>query len=256
VLRRLKTIRYARGRSRTDTLLRAADFESAASTSSATRARGRGADYSEPDATFQGSWASKQFVARLTDIDVAPDVLERARGGDECAQAAIYAAVAPATFGLVRRLAGSRALAEDLFQEAMMGVFQGLASFRGEAPLGAWVRQVAVSKCLMYLRSPWHRARLRLSSESDLGLGWGEVALPATPGPRAENLDVERALASLAPTARAVVWLFEVEGYSHEEIAQLFGRSVSFSKSQLARAHVKLREWFEPRVDRQTCTTL
>jgi RNA polymerase sigma-70 factor (ECF subfamily) len=77
-----------------------------------------------------------------------------------------------------------------------------------------------------------------------------------TPGPRAENLDVERALASLAPTARAVVWLFEVEGYSHEEIAQSFGRSVSFSKSQLARAHIKLREWFEPRVDRQTCTTL
>jgi RNA polymerase sigma-70 factor (ECF subfamily) len=68
-------------------------------------------------------------------------------------------------------------------------------------------------------------------------------------------LDVERALASLAPTARAVVWLFEVEGYTHEEIAQSFGRSVSFSKSQLARAHSKLREWFEPSVDRQTCTT-
>jgi RNA polymerase sigma factor (sigma-70 family) len=217
---------------------------------------GGGADYSEPDATFQGPGASKQFVARLTDIDVPPDVLERARGGDECAQAAIYAAVAPAAFGLVRRLAGSRALAEDLFQETMMGVFQSLASFRGEAPLGAWVRQVAVSKCLMYLRSPWHRARLRLASESDAVMGWGEAALPATPGPRAENLDVERALASLAPTARAVVWLFEVEGYSHEEIARLFGRSVSFSKSQLARAHVKLREWFEPRVDRQTCTTL
>jgi RNA polymerase sigma-70 factor (ECF subfamily) len=78
--------------------------------------------------------------------------------------------------------------------------------------------------------------------------------MPATPGPKAENIDVERALASLTPTARAVVWLFEVEGYSHEEIAQSFGRSVSFSKSQLARAHLKLREWFEPRADRQTCT--
>jgi RNA polymerase sigma-70 factor (ECF subfamily) len=195
-------------------------------------------------------------VARLTDIDVAPDVLAGARSGSERAQAAIYAAVAPATFGLVRRLAGSRALAEDLFQETMMTVFQSLASYRGEAPLGAWVRQIAVSKCLMYLRSPWHRARLRLSSEGEPEGRWVEALLPATPGPRAEIVDVERALASLAPTARAVVWLFEVEGYSHEEIAQSFGRSVSFSKSQLARAHVKLRQWFEPPVDSQTCTTL
>lgn len=193
-------------------------------------------------------------MARLTDIDVPPDVLARARSGSEGAQVAIYAAVAPATFGLVRRLAGSKALAEDLFQETMMAVFQSLESFRGEAPLGAWVRQIAVSKCLMYLRSPWHRARLNFThyGESD----WVESLLPATPGPRAEVVDLERALASLAPTARAVVWLFEVEGYSHEEIAQSFGRSVSFSKSQLARAHAKLRQWFEPPVDSQTCTTL
>jgi RNA polymerase sigma factor (sigma-70 family) len=195
-------------------------------------------------------------VARLTDIDVPPDVLASARFGSERAQAAIYAALAPATFGLVRRLVGSRSLAEDLFQDTMMAVFQGLATFRGEAPMGAWVRQIAVSKCLMYLRSPWHRARLRISSEIDSDARSGEALLPVTPGPKAESLDVERALASLAPTARAVVWLFEVEGYSHEEIALFFGRSVSFSKSQLSRAHLKLREWFEPRVDRQTCTTL
>jgi len=193
-------------------------------------------------------------VARLTDIDVPVDVLTRARSGSEGAQAAIYAAVAPATFGLVRRLAGSKALAEDLFQETMMAVFQSLESFRGEAPLGAWVRQIAVSKCLMYLRSPWHRARLKLTYDGDCD--WVESLLPATPGPRAEVVDLERALASLAPTARAVVWLFEVEGYSHEEIARSFGRSVSFSKSQLARAHAKLRQWFEPPVDSQTCTTL
>src|SRR5262249_53325684 len=138
----------------------------------------------------------------------------------------------------------------------MMAVFQSLGTFRGEAPLGAWVRQIAVSKCLMYLRSPWHRARLHIRSDLDSEGQSVEALLPATPAPRVESLDVERALASLAPTARAVVWLFEVEGYSHDEIARSFGRSVSFSKSQLARAHSKLRDWFEPPVDRQTCTTL
>jgi RNA polymerase sigma-70 factor (ECF subfamily) len=164
--------------------------------------------------------------------------------------------VAPATFALIRRLAGSRALAEDLFQDTMMALYQHLAAYRGEAPLGAWVRQIAVSKCLMYLRSPWHRARLRLGGEDEDGgqshLSW----MPSTPAPKAESLDVERALASLTPTARAVVWLFEVEGYSHDEIARSFGRSASFSKSQLSRAHIKLRAWFELRVDRQTCTPI
>jgi len=55
-------------------------------------------------------------------------------------------------------------------------------------------------------------------------------------------------------TARAVVWLYEVEGYSHEEIARAFGRSVSFSKSQLARSHQRLREWFDVQPDREPCT--
>ena len=63
-------------------------------------------------------------------------------------------------------------------------------------------------------------------------------------------------MSALAPTARAVVWMYEVEGYSHEEIAREFGRSVSFSKSQLARAHARLRAWFEPQESRQSCTLI
>jgi len=77
-----------------------------------------------------------------------------------------------------------------------------------------------------------------------------------TPGFRSESIDVERALATLPPTARAVVWMFEVEGYSHQEIAREFGRSVSFSKSQLARAHARLRAWLEPQENRQSCTLI
>ncbi len=192
-------------------------------------------------------------MASLANIEVPAELIASARQGTASACARLYAAVAPATFGLICRLIARRATAEDLFQETMMTVFERLASFRGEAPLGAWVRRIAISKCLMYLRSPWHRARLDFAA-------WGEDL--AVPEPAAgadapgDRVDVERALASLPPTARAVVWLFEVEGYSHQEIAQAFGRSVSFSKSQLARAHRQLREWFEPQSERQPCTPL
>jgi RNA polymerase sigma-70 factor (ECF subfamily) len=192
-------------------------------------------------------------VSRLTEICVAEDLLLRARCGEESAQAHIYTTMAPATFGLIRRIVGSRALAEDLFQDTMMTVFERLGGFRGEAPLGAWVRRIAVTKCLMYLRSPWHRARLAIDRPDDAAPGREELLRLVVPDARAERLDVERALATLSPTARAVVWLYDVEGYSHEEIAQSFGRSISFSKSQLARAHARLREWFEPQTDRQPC---
>jgi RNA polymerase sigma factor (sigma-70 family) len=205
-------------------------------------------------------------VSRLTEIDVDEDTLLRARCGEESAQAQIYSTMAPAVFGLIRRIVGQRALAEDLFQDTMMAVFERLGSFRGEAPLGAWVRQVAVTRCLMYLRSPWHRARLALDRPDDRASGdesmgrsssdsrtRDELLRLSVPEAWSDQMDLERALATLSPTARAVVWLYDVEGYSHEEIARHFGRTVSFSKSQLARAHARLRDWYEPQTDGQPC---
>jgi DNA-directed RNA polymerase specialized sigma24 family protein len=193
-------------------------------------------------------------VTRLTEIDVTDEVLLRACAGEERAQQAIYTAVAPATLTLIRRLIGQRALSEDVFQDTMVTFYQRLPQFRREAPLGAWLRQIAISRCLMCLRSPWQRARLCLEPV-DFGVA-AEVAALVTPGCRGELIDLERALASLAPTARAVVWMYEVEGYSHQEIAREFGRSVSFSKSQLARAHARLRAWFDPQEQGQSCSLI
>jgi RNA polymerase sigma-70 factor (ECF subfamily) len=183
----------------------------------------------------------------LAHTDVPEELLARARAGDERAREAIYQALAPATLTLIRRIVGQRAIAEDIFQDTMMTLFERLPQFRREAPLGAWLRQIALSRCLMHLRSPWQRARMCLESTELIG---------AAPAFRGESIDLERALAALPPTARAVVWMFEVEGYSHEEIARAFGRSVSFSKSQLARAHARLRAWFEPQEIRPSCTLI
>ncbi|HYM41806.1 MAG TPA: RNA polymerase sigma factor [Steroidobacteraceae bacterium] len=189
-------------------------------------------------------------MTRLFEIAVPEDLRVRACAGEEGARQAIYAAVAPATFSLIRRIVGHTSAAEDVFQDTMMILFERLPEFRREAPLGAWLRQIAVSRCLMYLRSPWRRVRLRLeANDTEAGL----ASMPVTAALPPELIDVERALAALAPTARAVLWMYEVEGYSHAEIAAAFGRSVSFSKSQLARAHLKVRTWLEPQGSRPTC---
>ena len=193
-------------------------------------------------------------MRRLGDIVVDEALLEDARAGREPAQRALYETLAPATASLIRRLVGHRALAEDIFQDTMMIFFERLPQFRREAPLGAWLRRIAVTRCLMYLRSPWQRARLCLEPV-DCGVA-AEVAALITPGYTGELIDLERALATLTPTARAVVWMYEVEGYSHEEIAREFGRSVSFSKSQLARAHRRLHNWLMSAEQRPTCSVV
>ena len=180
-------------------------------------------------------------MSRFLDIALDQDSLRLAAGGDRDAQRQLYQQVAGPVFALIRRLVPQRASAEDVFQDCMVSLLRHLPSFRAEAPFGAWVRQIALRQCLMHHRSPWQRARRALHSmvggEDDVEGGW----LPVQDAPSPESIDLERALAQLPDLARTVVWLYDVEGLDHAEIAALFGRSVSFSKSQLSRAHALLR---------------
>jgi RNA polymerase sigma-70 factor (ECF subfamily) len=182
-------------------------------------------------------------MSRFLSITLTEDCLRRAGAGDRAAQRKVYEETAGPVFALIRRLVRSPASAEDVFQDCMMCVLRQLPQFRGEAPFGAWVRQVALRQCLMFLRSPWQRARQALVAALP---GADEPpllpdGLVAHDPPLPELIDLERALARLPEISRAIVWMHDVEGMSHEQIAAHFGRSVSFSKSQLSRAHAQLR---------------
>ncbi|HWL62388.1 MAG TPA: RNA polymerase sigma factor [Steroidobacteraceae bacterium] len=187
-------------------------------------------------------------MSRFLAISPEPACLRLAAAGDRAAQHRVYELTAAPVFALVRRLVRSRAAAEDVFQDCMIALLDHLGDYRGDAPFGAWVRQVAARHCLMHLRSPWQRARRALWPDgSDAGLpAPHDAALRATAAAvpeaaLAEHIDLERALSQLPGTDRAVVWLHDVEGLTHEEIAALFRRTTSFSKSRLARAHALLR---------------
>jgi RNA polymerase sigma-70 factor (ECF subfamily) len=175
-------------------------------------------------------------MQRLAEIEIPADELAAARAGDPAARSALFTRVAPATLAIIRRLVRHAALADDLLQDTLITMFEHLGDFRGEAPFGIWVRRIAVSRCLMSFRSPWHRARVALES-------WTEDTRAATEcdSRTSDLIDLDRALAKLSPVTRAVVWLYDVEGWSHDEIAHAFERTTSFSKSQLARGHARLR---------------
>jgi len=176
-------------------------------------------------------------MQRLAEIQIPAAELAAARAGDAAARRSLFDRVAPGTLAIIRRLVTQRALADDLLQDTLIAMYEHLDDYRGEAPFGIWVRSIAVSRCLMAFRSPWHRARVALESWAEESFG-----LPAEAESRTSDLiDLDRALARLAPVTRAVVWLYDVEGWSHEEIARSFARTVSFSKSQLARGHARLR---------------
>jgi RNA polymerase sigma-70 factor (ECF subfamily) len=165
------------------------------------------------------------------------DLVERAKRGEAEAFEAIFRAHSKMAYSVARRLIKDQDLAQEVVQDTFVDVMRKIGSFRGEAPLGAWIRRIAVNRGLMLLRSYWNKHG-QLTDEETLERYHGGDD-PVSIG---EESDLSDALATLSPTSRTVVWLYDVEGYTHAEIASLMGKTVSFSKSQLARAHTRLRE--------------
>ena len=191
-------------------------------------------------------------MSAFSDSAVPAEVLARARAGEEAAHAQIYLAFERPVRTLARRLLAHRASAEDVAQDVFVDVLTRLHQFEGRGSFAGWVRTIVVTRCLMQLRSPWHRSRRWLSRVGDDGQAEDALdevlaaSLDAVKGDVAAAIDLERGLSQLGDTARTVVWLHDVEGYTHAEIGALYGASASFSKSQLARAHERLREALQP----------
>ena len=131
-------------------------------------------------------------------------------------------------------------------------VLTKLDQYDGRGSFAGWVRSITVTRCLMQLRSPWRRG-LRLIASAGPERHSAECE-PAARDDSQLGLDLERALDRLGETARPVVWLHDVEGYTHAEIGTLLGGTPSLSKSQLARAHERLRALLEPSGVLHPCT--
>ncbi|MDX1674890.1 MAG: sigma-70 family RNA polymerase sigma factor [Longimicrobiales bacterium] len=162
------------------------------------------------------------------------DLVRQAQQGDEAAMHALYRRYAPRVYAVVRRIAGSDALAEDWSQEAWIRAFRALPRFRGDSAFSTWLHRVAVNSALQGKRS-----RKRHDSR--------ETALPTTlPGRRPRDptelrLTLERAMERLPDRMRQVLVLHDVEGFTHEEIGELLGVAPGTSKSQLFKARAKMR---------------
>jgi RNA polymerase sigma factor (sigma-70 family) len=178
-------------------------------------------------------------------IDVPQALLARACAGDLGAFEQIYRRFERPVYTLALRVLGEPEAARDALHDAMLKVFQRINTFRGESPFWGWLRQIALNEALMRLRQ---HDRAEVSDELD-------TFVDDAPGPwaHADASTLERALSKLPVQTRSVLWLYHVEGYSHPEIAALVGKTVSFSKSQVARGTQRLREILVPHEGEVPC---
>ncbi len=142
-------------------------------------------------------------------------------------------------YGLCCRLAGDGLRAEELAQDVFVRAWQKIGTFRGDSAFSSWLHPLAVNTALSERRA-LRRRTSRVFATDDLEA----FDRPGRPSGRETGLgiDLERALATLPPGARAVFVLHDVEGYKHEEIADMTGVATGTSKAQLHRARRLLRE--------------
>ena len=168
------------------------------------------------------------------DMNLDELTLAGARRGDLRACEKIYRKFHGPAFTVAIRICRCRELAQDVTQEAFISAFKRIHQFRGDSPFWGWLRRVIVNHAISALRRlPRHDA----------------VELEDYMAPRAGDqeglghcMDLEQALGQLCDEDRMVVWLHDVEGYKHREIATLVGKTESYSKTRLNRARRKLRE--------------
>ena len=182
------------------------------------------------------------MTASLDEATTAADVdhaLARASaGGDMVAFEALYRRHAGRVHGVILRLVGHQhSRAEDLTQEAFVRAWQALPGFRFESAFGTWLHRLAANTALMELRSRRGAPALDAGGDALDEVGTGDTAGHRT----ALSMDLQQAVDSLPPRARAVLVLYDIEGWTHEEIATALDMAVGSSKAQLHRARRLLR---------------
>jgi RNA polymerase sigma-70 factor, ECF subfamily len=178
------------------------------------------------------------------------EAIERAKNGDGYAFELLYSMHKRRVYSLCLRMVGNTAEAEDLAQEAFLQLYRKIATFRGESAFSTWLHRLSVNVVLMHLRKK----------------GLNEVSLEETIEPQQEDgpkkdigardnvlagsidrVNWERAIESLPPGYRIIFVLHDIEGYEHNEIAEMMGCSIGNSKSQLHKARMKLRDLLKTR---------
>src|SRR5689334_16370412 len=186
-------------------------------------------------------------VIEATGNPIGESDVALAAAGDRQAFERLYRQHVNRVFSLCARMVADRLRAEELTQDVFVRAWEKLHLFRGESSFGTWLHRMTVNVVLNARKSEGRRqSRFEDSDEDNGGVDSvtssstsGTVGMPLPPG---DLLDLEEAIGRLPPGARRVFVLHDVEGYKHEEIAEMLGVTTGATKAQLHRARLLLRE--------------
>ena len=174
-------------------------------------------------------------VSPSQDVPPIDDVVRRAQRGDVGAFEDLYRAHMPAVYALCRRMSGDEAAARELVQDAFVNAWERLGSFRGQSAFGTWLHRVTVNVVLEYLRGAKRDdARFDAGDVGEYGRAFDSQV--------DARMDLDAALARLPHGARVAFVLHDIEGYSHDEVAELTGTAPGTARAQAWRARRALLE--------------
>lgn len=177
-------------------------------------------------------------------ITIENRLVEKAQTGDMSAHEKIFNLFSPAVYHMALSTLKHQQAAEDLLQNTFLIVIRKIHQFRFDSPFGMWLRSVTVNQILMQVRKQkTTKQTVSLSDHEDSNI----IALQAHQTVKTLDnqsdtvLDLQRLLGKLPLQTRTILWLKEVEGYTHQEIGALMNKSTSYSKSLVSRAYEVLQ---------------
>ena len=180
------------------------------------------------------------------DNSALSEVIRRAQLGDPTAFEIIYQRHASRVYALCLRMVRDPVEAEDLTQDAFLQLFRKLHTFRGESAFSTWMHRLTVNLVLMHLRKklpPTVSIEATADHNNEIDSSTIDVGAPDLQMEGSiDRLRLERCIEQLPAGYRAIFVLHDIQGYQHNEIAEMLGRSVGVSKSQLHKARMRLRE--------------
>ena len=168
-------------------------------------------------------------------------LINQCRKSDRKAQLRLYQQYCKAMFIITRRLLGNEQDAEDAMQEAFINAFQKIDQYKGEVEFGAWLKKIVINKCLDFLRSKKRNPLIERVPQVEIPTeesNW-EIEKPIS------IEEIKKAIIALPERYKQVVMLYLIEGYNHEEIAQILNISIITSRTQLLRGKQKLKSFLK-----------
>lgn len=170
-------------------------------------------------------------------ISLNTTIVENCKKNDAKAQMQLYDAYCDAMFIIAQRYVKDNFIAEDMMQEAFLKVFKNIQSFRGEVTIGAWIKRIVINQCIDYLK----KKKIELVSIEEKQYAIEDNTDDWTIEEKPNVQVITSIINGLPEKYKVVLNMYLIEGYDHQEIAEVLNISEVNSRSQLLRGKNKLK---------------